>query len=242
MNSKITYVFFFSFVIQFNAQCQNSLNRKRVEYFTNSVFSLTEVMFHDVVNPPAAARFYAYSTLSANLVVEDYFGIKLSVNSALNKQINIPLRNTSTQIDPYFTATYALLETGRVIIPSGNTLDTKQNELYKNYLKLGVKKEVLDSSIVFAKRVSKIVNDIAKRDGYLKLSVLPKYELKQSRGNWQPTPPEYMAAVEPHWKTIQTFFIDSANRFAPKPPVAFDTTKSSPFYELMNEVHTTSKN
>src|SRR4051794_26680759 len=28
------------------------------------VFSITEVMYHDVVNPTAAARFYAYSVLT----------------------------------------------------------------------------------------------------------------------------------------------------------------------------------
>ena len=28
------------------------------------VFALTEVMYHDVVNPPAAARFYSYSLLA----------------------------------------------------------------------------------------------------------------------------------------------------------------------------------
>jgi hypothetical protein len=28
------------------------------------VWNLTEVMYHDVVNPPAAARFYAYSVLT----------------------------------------------------------------------------------------------------------------------------------------------------------------------------------
>lgn len=241
MINQLTSLIVLSFFLTFNVQSQNSLNQKRVNYFTSSVFSLTEVMFHDVINPPAAARFYAYSTLSANLIVEDYFGTKPSLTSALNRPINFPVRNSKTQIDPYFASTYALLATGRTIIPSGYSLEVKQNELYKNYLKLGVKKEVLDSSLAFAKRVTKVIADMAKKDGYLKLSVLRRYELKQLRSTWQPTPPEYMAAVEPHWKTIKTFFIDSANKFAPKPPIAFDSTISSPFYELMSEVHSTSK-
>ena len=28
------------------------------------VFAITRVMFHDVIDPPAAARFYAYATLA----------------------------------------------------------------------------------------------------------------------------------------------------------------------------------
>lgn len=232
--SLITVVYLTSFA-------QSKQNQKRVEYFTRSIFSLTEVMFHDVVNPPAAARFYAYSTLSANLIAQDYFGSQPALRSKANRSLSIP-RYSKDQIDPYFASTYALLETGRLIIPSGGTLESKQADLYKDYLKLGLKKNVLDSSAALAKKVSKLVNDEAKKDGYLKLSVLPRYELKPARGNWQPTPPEYMAAVEPHWKTIRTFFVDSANKFAPKPPTVFDSTKFSAFYQLMNEVHATSKN
>ena len=37
-----------------------------------AVFSLTMVMMHDVVNPPAAARFYTYCTLGAYDFMSNY--------------------------------------------------------------------------------------------------------------------------------------------------------------------------
>jgi hypothetical protein len=51
-----------------------------------------------------------------------------------------------------------------------------------------------------------------------------------------------MAAVEPHWRTIKTFFIDSASQFRPKPPIAFDSARQSSFLSLVAEVHEVSKN
>jgi hypothetical protein len=46
-----------------------------------------------------------------------------------------------------------------------------------------------------------------------------------------------MAAIEPQWKTIRPFFIDSASQFAPVPPAAFSTNPNSSFVMQMKEVY-----
>ncbi|MDT0271047.1 hypothetical protein RM844_32740, partial [Streptomyces sp. DSM 44915] len=43
----------------------NALLQQQLQLLTDDVFSLSEVMLHDVANPPAASRFYAYSLLGA---------------------------------------------------------------------------------------------------------------------------------------------------------------------------------
>jgi hypothetical protein len=45
-----------------------------------------------------------------------------------------------------------------------------------------------------------------------------------------------MDGIEPHWKEIRTMVLDSSNQFAPKPPLAFDLTKDSPFQKQLWEV------
>ncbi|HYE56646.1 MAG TPA: vanadium-dependent haloperoxidase, partial [Chitinophagaceae bacterium] len=71
---------------------------------------------------------------------------------------------------------------------------------------------------------------------------LPRYSLKGKDSTWRPTPPEYMAAVEPNWRTIRTFFLDSARQFRSMPATSFNTAKGSLFYQLANEVYETGKN
>ncbi len=46
-----------------------------------------------------------------------------------------------------------------------------------------------------------------------------------------------MSAVEPHWRTIRPFLLDSAQQFFPKDPAPFSVAKESPFSKLMYEVY-----
>jgi len=55
---------------------------------------------------------------------------------------------------------------------------------------------------------------------------------------WQPTPPDYMDGIEPHWREIRPFVIDSAQQFTPPPPTPYDLNEKSLFYQELIEVYT----
>jgi hypothetical protein len=57
----------------------------------------------------------------------------------------------------------------------------------------------------------------SKKDDYGKLSARLRYTPLKGDGYWFPTPPSYMEAVEPNWKTVKTLIIDSCNQFVPAP-------------------------
>jgi PAP2 superfamily len=219
-------------------------DEQAADQFIKSAFHLSEVMLHDVANPPAAARFYAYSMLSAYEVLQ-------------RNQPDMPVLSKNFQVvpdfipltlppkfNPAFCATYAMLETGRLMLPSGYMLEAKQLELIKIYqknYKLNAKN--LEPNRQYANQLAAQVVAYAKKDGYFSLSILPRYKPNTKEpGRWYPTPPEYMGAVEPQWKTIRTFFLDSANQFAPDPPAPFSTEKGSSFFNQLEEVVTVSKN
>jgi hypothetical protein len=82
----------------------------------------------------------------------------------------------------------------------------------------------------------------SKTDGYLKLSTLRRYRPLKGDAYWYPTPPAYMEAVEPNWKTIKPMVIDSAAQFKPLPPVAYSAEPTSDFYVLAKEVYEVGKN
>ena len=201
------------------------------------VWSLTEVMYHDVVNPPAAARFYAYSVLAGYEVLSELD----PTTSRLQKKLNgYPIFNivaNSKKVNTHLAALYAILETGKNIIPSGYLLEDKQQDLLKAYSSLS--QEVIDSSVSFAKKISQIIIQYSKTDGYFHLSTLARYKPMVGDEYWQPTPPEYMSAVEPHWETIRTFFLDSAGQCKPVAFTSFSKDSTSDFYQLSEEVYNT---
>ena len=205
------------------------------------VWSLTEVMYHDVVSPPAAARFYAYSILAGYEILSaldastPYFQDKLN-SYPVNKN-----NNPHRQINKQLSCLYGILETGRNIIPSGYLLEEKQQELIRQFQKAGLSQSIIDSSVAFAKVVSARLVQYSKTDGYFKLSTRIRYKPMAGDAYWQPTPPEYMPAIEPHWKTIRTFFLDSAAQFKPSPSIIFSKENESGFLKLVNEVYATTK-
>jgi hypothetical protein len=81
----------------------------------------------------------------------------------------------------------------------------------------------------------------ARTDGYNKLSTFTRYTPRKGEGYWYPTPPAYMAAVEPRWATVRPFFLDSASQFAPAPPAPFSKDASSDFQAQMREVYELTK-
>lgn len=202
------------------------------------VWAITEVMYHDVVNPPAAARFYSYSTLTG---YEILFQLEKDIPAFQNRFKNYPAIHVSIEsqkINKELAVLYGILETGKNILPSGFLLEEKQQELLKLYSELS--KEKIDSSVSFARKIAQQIIQYSKTDGYFKLSTLSRYKPFEGEGYWQPTPPEYMAAVEPNWKTIRTFFLDSASQCRTKAMEVFSKENTSSFYKLAKEVYATS--
>ncbi|WP_373397762.1 hypothetical protein V8V91_25045 [Algoriphagus halophilus] len=81
--------------------------------------------------------------------------------------------------------------------------------------------------------------EVAKKDGYLQLSTLTRYTPKKGEGYWYPTPPAYIAAIEPEWKTIRPFFIQDLEKFKPAPMAPFDMSEGSSFHKQLMEVYNT---
>jgi hypothetical protein len=204
------------------------------------VAAVTEVLFHDVVNPPAAARFYAYTVLAAYELV--------SLNDKAIPDFQRKFRQypafglpSSTSYDLSFAALYCMLETGKGILPSGKRLEEKQQQLLMDYGRLQSSKQIIDSSVQLARRVAKTMIGYSRTDGYFKLSTRPRYRPGSKTASWVPTPPEYMGAVEPNWNSIRPFFLDSCSQFRPLPETSFDLSKTSSFYALANEVYVSGK-
>jgi len=222
--------------------CVNaSAGRKKITPSENelqkAVFSLTMVMMHDVVNPPAASRYYAYQTLGAMEIVAQNNPAVLSPKKFIPHFPAVTISLPSAAYNYQVAALFCILETGKSMLPTGNLLQKEIDELYADYRKKIKKRDLLENSIAVAKEVAAQIVSYSKADNYNKLSTLPRYRPTQNEAHWFPTPPAYLDAVEPHWTTMRTMIIDSSTQFIIDPPVVYDTSRSSEFYKIAKQVY-----
>lgn len=212
------------------------------DYVQPAVFSLSMVMMHDVTNPPAATRFYSYCTMAAYSIVaarnKDIPGAAAFIKSYPAVTVN----DSNKLYDYKIAAVYSILETGRLLLPSGFMLEKDEERLLLLFRKDKVPEAVIRASVSVAEDVANQMVRWSRGDGYGKLSAHVRYTPVKGDGYWYPTPPAYIEAVEPYWKTIRPMLIDSCNQFLPLPPVPFSKDTTSKFYALNKEVCDTGKN
>lgn len=220
-------------------------NQNWAKIYADQLFHITEVMVTDVASPPVAARIYAYSNLAAYRVLQESGATFeradfLAFSQLQNQVLDLPSESIES---PEFSAIYAMFLVGEKVMPSGYLLKEKQKAWQEWGLKNKlVTKKNLEQHLALAKEVADQVLALAKTDGYLQLTALNRYTPKEGAGFWYPTPPAYMAAVEPEWKTMRTFFLQNLEEFNPKPMAEFDLSKGSSFQIQLQEVYEKGKN
>ncbi|CAN5407144.1 hypothetical protein BH10BAC2_BH10BAC2_43700 [soil metagenome] len=207
-----------------------------------AVFSLSMVMMHDVVNPPAASRYYAYCTLGAYDIVSQNNEAIVALSSFIKRYTPVVIATPKASYDYHIAALYCVYESGRLLLPSGYRLEENEKTFIELLQKYKVKQSIIDSSVAVAKSVAAQITAWSKKDDYGKLSARLRYTPFKGEGYWFPTPPSYMEAVEPNWKTVKTLVIDSCNQFIPAPPVTFSKDSGTAFHALATEVYDISKN
>lgn len=231
------------FIVESHAQ-KKSQKEITPKLYIDYLLDVTDVMVTDVASPPAAARFYAYACLAAHLAWEN--SIESTGNNLLmqsNYDMAGPSISSEFEVNRPFVATYSMLEVARRIMPSGQTLTTKQKDLISDFIKSkSLKKKDLPKQIEAAETIAEFVINLAKGDGYMQLSTLTRYSPKNKEGFWFPTPPAYMAAVEPEWRSIKPFFIKELTQYKPNPPAPFDLSDGSSFKNQLDEVYQVTNN
>src|SRR5258706_2373192 len=106
---------------------------KDLQLLADNVFHLSEVMLHDVANPPAASRFYAYALLGAYEVTLFGAGQLPDINRQLKVNPGIRPPSPPKNFNLSFCANYAMLDVGRQLMPSGALLKEKQKNLIDHF-------------------------------------------------------------------------------------------------------------
>ena len=207
-----------------------------------AINAVTMVMIHDVVNPPAAGRYYAYCMLGAyNIVAANNKNVPALQRLVKDYKSVDGLDTIRLKYDYRIAGYYSILEIARQLLPSGNMLEDDEDHFIQLLQKKGVAKTIIYNSVKVALMASAAIVNISKTDHYSKLSALKRYTPLSGEGDWYPTPPAYIEAVEPNWRTIRSMIIDSANQFKPAPCVPFSKDTASAFYRQVKAVYDVSK-
>jgi hypothetical protein len=203
--------------------------------------AINMVMIHDVISPPVAARYYAYSMLGAYQIASAN-DKKLPNPAVFIKQFPANTISEAKDYDYRIAALYCVLETSKTLLPSGYMLQDDEDAYIALLHKSNIADDVINKAVAVAKKECAEVVVFSKSDNYSKLSAKLRYTPKKGEGYWYPTPPAYLDAVEPNWKTIRPLMIDSSSQFKPIPPTTFSKDSTSKFYKLAKQVHDISIN
>lgn len=197
--------------------------------------AMTDIMVHDITNPPLAARFFAYTCLSGYEVLAQNDSSIRSMHGLLAQYPDLKRPDSLQGYAVQLSALLAMLETAKKMQPSGKQLEVYEQHLLDSCKGIGYSETQLAQSKRYAQAISKAILAYAKADRYNKISNFPRYTPVEAAGHWFPTPPAFLPAVEPYFKTIRPFVMDSSGQCKPAPPTAFAPAKNTPFYQLMQE-------
>ncbi|HZH64645.1 MAG TPA: vanadium-dependent haloperoxidase [Flavisolibacter sp.] len=197
------------------------------------VTKMTEIMVHDVTNPPLASRFFSYACLAGYEVIAQNDTSCRSLHLVLNNYPQIKKPDSVQGYSYQLAALLAIMETAKKMQPSGKLFEAFEKNFLDSCKKSGFSEEEITASKRYALNISSQILLYAKADGYNRISNYARYTPLRDEGFWYPTPPAYIAAIEPYFKTIRPFTLDSCTQFKPPPPAPFSEDKASVFYKLM---------
>ncbi|GAA0526252.1 hypothetical protein GCM10009415_04420 [Chitinophaga japonensis] len=204
-----------------------------------SMKRLTDVMVYDIFSPPVASRIYAYSSLAMYEAARFAEPQYPSLAAQFRDFPSMPQPEKGRSYNFLLAGARAFQVVAQQVTFSTDTLKVFEQRLYARFRDAGLAEEVIRSSLAFGEAVGAKVLERANKDNYRESRGYPRYTVSREKGSWQPTPPDYMDAIEPYWQTIHPLIIDSCNQFRPPPALSFDLRPGSPFYRDMMEVYDT---
>jgi len=203
-----------------------------------AVHQLTSVIVYDIFSPPQSSRVYSYASIAAYEALRhghpEYRTLAGQVNGL--EAVPEPVAVPDSQYHLPLAGVHAFMTVGRALTFSRERMDSLRSAMHQRFRERGISTPVFDRSIAYGDTVAAHILAWASKDGFPQSRGYPKFSVTSEPGRWMPTPPAYMDAVEPNWAMLRPFVMDSSSQFRPKPPHAFDTAQTSPFFLQAKDV------
>lgn len=208
------------------------LKHQQVEWNT----ILTQVVVEDIFTPPVCSRIYVYPNIAAYEVMAFTDTEMKSFAGSLNGFSVVPQPPKDVALNFPVASMIAFATAAKPLVYAMEKIDAAENKYLEKIKQTGISRKLLNNSVNYGKQVGEHLINYATKDGYLERTALTQYVLSEDAGKWKPTPPNYMPAIEPHWNTMRTMVLESADQFSPNTPTSFSTEKNSDFFKEAVEV------
>jgi hypothetical protein len=198
---------------------------------------LTASIVDDVFSPPVAARIYAYASLASYEALshasqgEATAGSLPSLAGVLNGYAAADA--PKEDVDPGTAALEAFYSVARALVFTEALLHHEQNAWRASL------SGDTAASLQWGRSIAAHVLGYAANDLYDQTRTMPKHPAPDGEDQWVPTPPLFMAGIEPHWNKIRPFTLDSAAQFRPEGPSPYSLSEGSAFRNELLEVYQT---
>jgi hypothetical protein len=192
------------------------------------------------LSPPAASRLFAYTTLALH---EAAAAAEPGAESLADELTGAPAMPTADP-DQHMDAPTAAAAAARGMVAgllgpnaSADTtaaIEQLHTEQRDQRVADGVADAVLAASAAHGEQVAAAILGWAEDDGFADRGA--PYELPTGEGVWELAAPA-TAPVEPHWGTLRTFALDSAQQEQPVDPPAYSADPSSEFGAQARQVY-----
>ncbi len=242
MKSTITATLV-SIILLWTVACQpkTAMNFEDGELIHSAMQKLTDIIVYDIFSPPVASRIYSYSSIAAYETLIQGHPEYQSLAGQINGLEKAPQPEAGKEYNFSLASIHAFTTVGKALIFSEDKMDDYQKNLYAKY-EDALSSDIYENSIAYGQQVADHIMAWSSKDNYKQSRTSPKFTVKDEPGRWQPTPPDYMDGIEPHWSSIRSLFIDSAQQFRPVPPTPFSIEEGSQFYKELMEVYETGIN
>jgi hypothetical protein len=201
-----------------------------------TIENVTQIMIHDIFSPPVASRIFVYPNVAAYEVIAQNSKTYSSLQGQLKGLDSIPALDPKSAVNKDLAALIAHMEVSKQLVFSEDMIEVFRDSLYKKWENENA--DEFEVSREYGLKVAERIKKWMGKDNYKETRTLPKFSVfAKQAGRWQPTPPAYMDAVEPHWGEIRTLVLDSASQFKPAPALPFSLDKNSPFFKEVQEVY-----
>ncbi|MBT8282402.1 MAG: vanadium-dependent haloperoxidase [Muriicola sp.] len=210
------------------------------ELMHSTVDKVTEIMIHDIFSPPVASRIFAYPNIAAYEIITQDDERFQSLKGQVHELSPIPKADPDKPVNTALSAMIAHIDLSRRLIFSEDKMEVFRDSLYSLWSTQNRKE--FEASKEYGLQVADHIASWMDKDNYKQTRTMPKFTVNTDEpSRWQPTPPAYMAGIEPHWSKIRPFVIESADQFKPVPPPPFTMEEGSDFYKELKEVYDVSK-
>lgn len=207
--------------------------------FSKTVKQLNDIVLENNFPPMIASRNYAYASIAAYECIAAGNSSYASLSGRIKHMPIMPKPADLSKVDYALSALLAFIKVGNeVTFPEGSMMKY-YNQVLHDADSLDVPTAVIDASTEFADTVSSAILKWSKGDHYAATRGASRYSVNDSAGRWIPTPPMYASGLEPHWREIRPFVLDTASQFKPGRPPVFDMKPNSVYHHSMMEVKNT---